>query len=98
MRYPTSFSTIRSWISPLIVSVTMAVVSGCSSLPMINPDMARSNAAVKLQSARGTLSAQQSKQILDRLKARGQETSIFDRHLALEEGVTDSPLVTGNDQ
>ena len=96
MSYQTSFPTIRSWIAPLIVSVAAAIISGCSSLPMINPDMARSNAPVKLESARGPLSAQQSKQILDKLKARGQETGIFDRHLALEEGVTDSPLVIGN--
>jgi cardiolipin synthase len=88
--------SIRSWVSPLIVSVAAIIISGCSSLPTINPDMARSNAPIQLESARGTLSAKQSKQILDKLKARGQESSIFDRHLALEEAITDSPLVIGN--
>src|SRR4029079_2710276 len=51
---------------------------------------------VILEGARGPLTAQESKAILDRLKAKGKETSIFDRHLALEEGLSDSPLVVGN--
>jgi len=46
--------------------------------------------------ARGPLSAAQSKAILDRLASRGQDTSIFDRHLALEEAIVGSPLTTGN--
>ncbi|MBC7802517.1 MAG: cardiolipin synthase [Candidatus Parcubacteria bacterium] len=58
--------------------------------------MARSGAPVQMEGARGPLSAAQSKAILDRLKSRGQETSIFDRHLALEEGIVGSPLSTGN--
>ena len=74
----------------------LAALTGCSSLPTINPEMARRNGPVKLASARGPLSDQQSKQILAKLKSRAGETSIFDRHLALEEGITDSPLMVGN--
>ncbi len=59
--------------------------------------MARHQARpVQLEGARGPLSAQQSKAILSRLQSRGKETSIFDRHLALEEAITGSPLMTGN--
>jgi len=39
---------------------------------------------------------QQSKAILDRLKSRGEETHIFDRHRAVEEAIVGSPLVVGN--
>jgi cardiolipin synthase len=46
---------------------------------------------VQLEGARGPLTSQQSKAILDRLKSRGEETSIFDRHLALEEAIVGSP-------
>ena len=49
-----------------------------------------------MEGARGPLSARESKAILERLKSRGEETSIFDRHLALEEGIVGSPLVVGN--
>jgi len=51
---------------------------------------------VQLEGARGPLTSQQSKAILDRLKSRGEETSIFDRHLALEEAIVGSPLMVGN--
>ncbi|MDQ3027585.1 MAG: cardiolipin synthase [Pseudomonadota bacterium] len=52
--------------------------------------------AVRLEGTRGPLSTQESKAILARLESRGAETAIFDRHLALEEGVAGSPLTIGN--
>jgi cardiolipin synthase len=70
---------------------------GCSSLPTIVPDMARRPAQpVQLEGARGPLTAQQSKAILDRLKRGAEDTSIFDRHLALAEAIVGSPLMVGN--
>jgi cardiolipin synthase len=72
-------------------------IAGCSSLPTIVPDLARrSGPAVQLEGARGPLSPAQSKAVLDRLRATGQPTNIFDRHLALEEAIVGSPLTTGN--
>lgn len=72
-------------------------VAGCMSLPTIVPDMARRPAPpVQLEGARGPLTAQQSKAILDRLKRGGDETGIFDRHLALAEATVGSPLMVGN--
>lgn len=71
--------------------------AGCSSLPIIVPDLARpSGPAVQLTGARGPLSARQSKAILERMEKRGQNASLLDRHLALEEAIVGSPLVTGN--
>ena len=51
---------------------------------------------VQLEGARGPLTAQQSKAILDRLKRGAEDTSIFDRHLALAEAIVGSPLMVGN--
>ena len=77
--------------------LAFAALGGCGTLPTIVPDMAAQRARpVRLESARGPLSAQQSKAILERLKNGGEETSIFDRHLALEQGIADSPLLVGN--
>ena len=71
--------------------------TGCSRLPLLNPDLARpSAAAVRVEGARGVLSAAQSKVILDRLRSNSPNTNIFDRHLALEEAIVGSPLTTGN--
>ena len=72
-------------------------LAGCSSLPTIVPDLVRESAAtVRLEGARGVLTAAQSKAILDRLKSRSPNTDIFERHLALEEAIVGSPLTTGN--
>jgi cardiolipin synthase len=93
-------SVIRRFASTSAVRAVLAfaltLLAGCSTmLPTINPDMAY-NRPVVLEGARGPLSAQESKAILERLKTKGKETSIFDRHLALEEAISDSPLVVGN--
>jgi cardiolipin synthase A/B len=77
--------------------LSLVAVTGCSMLRTIVPDMApHSSTPVQLEGAREPLSAQQSKDILARLESRGEETNIFDRHLALEEGVVGTPLVVGN--
>jgi cardiolipin synthase len=73
-------------------------LTACSSLPKIVPDLARRpGTPVKLEGARGPLSAAQSKAILSQLESRSVDTGIFDRHLALEEAIVGSPLTTGND-
>ena len=81
----------------LIAALSFATLAGCASLPTIVPDMGmRSSHPVQLEGARGPLTAQQSKAILSRLESRGEHTSIFERHLALEEGIAGSPLLVGN--
>ena len=74
----------------------LLLLGACSSLPRINPDMARSATAPRLEGARGPLSAARSKQILDDLRASGNDIDILGRHLALEAALDDSPLVAGN--
>ncbi len=64
---------------------------------MIDPDIPVASAtAVRLEGARGPLTAAQSKGVLDRLRARTPDTGIFERHLAIEEAVVGSPLTVGN--
>ena len=72
-------------------------LGSCSTLPSINPDLARqSSVKVRVEGARGVLSAAQSKEIIDRLRSKSPNTDIFERHLALEEEIVGSPLTTGN--
>lgn len=76
---------------------TLACLWGCSSLPVIVPDLAYNpQPAVRLEGARGPLSLAQSKATLQRLSQGGQPTDIFSRHLAQEEAIVGSPLTTGN--
>ena len=85
-------SRVLRWVAPAL----LALLSACSVLPRIHPDMARSAAAPQLEGARGPLSAARSKQILDDVRASGKGTDILGRHLALEAALDDSPLVAGN--
>jgi len=78
--------------------IAIGLTAGCSSLPRIVPDLARdTRPPVQLEGARGPLSAAQSKEVLERLKSRGKDSDVLDRHLALEEALTGSPLTTGNE-
>lgn len=76
--------------------LAFALLGACSSLPRIVPDMARSAPAPRIEGARGPLSAERSKQVLDGLRSNGKQTDVLDRHLALEAALSDSPLVAGN--
>ncbi len=71
------------------------LVPGCATLPEVAP-APRNPGAVRLQNAHGPLSRQQSAAILDGLKAKTGETSLLDRHLAVEQEFVDSPIVVGN--
>ena len=80
-----------------LLALFLVAAAGCSTLPDIAPDPGPSaSAPVRLEGARGPLSPQQSKAVLGRLESRGEQTSIFDRHLALEGEIAGSPLVVGN--
>ena len=83
--------------TPLLLAA-LVLLTGCSTLPVFVPDLHGAvRPAVQLQGARGALSAAQSKAILDGLRSRGQDSDIFERHLALEEAIVGSPLTTGNE-
>lgn len=90
-------SVSRRKIAGCLAAGFVIALAGCSSLPTIVPDMARGPAQpVQLEGARGPLTASQSKAVINKLQSRGMDTNIFDRHLALEEAITGSPLMTGN--
>jgi cardiolipin synthase A/B len=78
------------------VALCLLALGACRSLPTVTPDMAPSQGAPQVAGTRGPLSAARSKAVLDALKSRAPDTSIFDRHLALEEALAGSPLVAGN--
>ena len=74
----------------------LPVMTACSSLPTIVPDMGRPRAATQLSGQHGPLSATRSRQILEALKGSNPQANQLDRHLALEQAISDSPLTTGN--
>ena len=84
-------------LTPMLMMVLIAT-AGCSSLPTIVPDLARqaSRPEPRLASARGPMSAAQSRAVLQQLRGGGKDIGVLDRHLALEEAIAGSPLTVGN--
>ena len=76
------------------------LLTGCGSLLPIYQAMHKHSdgrtSSIRVENARGPLSSQQAKQVLASLKKAGPETNIFTRHLAAEEDIVGSPLMTGN--
>ena len=86
-----------AWRRMLLAYLIVGGLSACAGLPQMTPEaMAVERQPAKMEGAKGQLSARQSKAILTGLSNRSEETGIFERHLALEEAISGSPLVVGN--
>ena len=83
-------------LADCLVVLCLLALAACSSLPRIVPDMAPATAPTRLEGAQGPLPPARSRAILQGLERGADDTGIFDRHLALEQSVSDSPLLTGN--
>lgn len=79
-----------------LAGLCLSALVACSTLPRIVPDMAPATTPTQVDSARGPLSPARSRAVLQELERGADDTNIFDRHLALEQAVSDSPLLTGN--
>jgi len=77
---------------------SLALLGACSTLPTIAPDTAEAagTGSVRIDGAHGPLSPEAQKRVLARLQAAGQDTDIFQRHLAYEQEIVGSPLSAGN--
>ncbi len=81
-----------------LAALAVVCFAGCSSLPVLTPDMAPANpGAVQFQTANGQIvSPERSREILARLSAGDPNPGSLARHLALEQEVSGSPLSLGN--
>jgi cardiolipin synthase A/B len=80
----------------LYIVVLLLPLVGCSTLPRVAPASVAATAPAQVDGAHGPLSPARSRQILAGLERGADDTGIFDRHLAVEEAVTGTPLVSGN--
>ncbi|HUP06105.1 MAG TPA: phospholipase D-like domain-containing protein [Caldimonas sp.] len=84
------------WARCLILLCTLAI-GGCSTMPMMVPDMAQTRHAVRIEAPNGKLlSPEQSKALIERLQGPGRSTTVLERHLAVEEAIAGYPLTAGN--
>jgi cardiolipin synthase len=80
----------------LLVLPGLLVLATCSTLPEVAPGSPPATAPTQVEGAQGPLSEARSEAILTELERGADDTGIFDRHLAVEQAVSDSPLLTGN--
>lgn len=80
----------------LHVMILLVPLAGCSTLPQVTSGSVPAAAPAQVEDARGPLSPARSREILTRLERGADDTGIFDRHLAVEQAVTGTPLVSGN--
>jgi len=77
-------------------SLLLLPLTACSSLPQVAPNTAPATTPTQVEGPRGPLPASRSREILAGLERGADDTGIFDRHLAVEQAVTGTPLVSGN--
>ena len=89
---------LRPLLSRAASACSFALLAACSSLPTIAPDNAEAagTTGVRIDGSHGPLSPEAQKRVLARLQAAGQDTDIFQRHLAYEQEIVGSPLSAGN--
>jgi len=90
--------TVRLFLARAASACSLALLGACTALPTIAPsdDEAAGTGGVRIDGAHGPLSPAAQKRVLARLQAAGEDTDIFERHLAFEQEIVGSPLSAGN--
>lgn len=81
-----------------LIAAMLSLSCGCATLPNVSEVVEGAPAEQKprIVSSRGLVTPKQSKLIMERLKRSVDPTDILERHSAVVESVTDSPLTKGN--
>ena len=82
----------------LFVSI-FCISNGCATLPNVSEVIDEAPTAQEhrqIVSSKGLVSPQKSKAIMDRLKRSADPTDVLERHTAVVESVSESPLTKGN--
>ncbi len=86
-------------LSFLLVAAVLCCGNGCATLPDVSEIIEEAPGGRKPQqivSSEGLLSAEMSKSIMERLSRPADPTDVLERHNAVVESVTESPLTKGN--
>jgi cardiolipin synthase len=92
-------TTIRRFILFILFTSIFSPITGCATLPNVSETIDESVATQttrQIVSSKGLLSPQKSKAVMDRLKRSVDPTDVLERHTAVVESVTESPLTKGN--
>lgn len=84
---------------PLVAVTVLGLTESCATLPNVSQTMKDSPAVEQhppIVSAKGLLSPEGSKAIMDRLQRSSEPTDLLERLAAVTESVTETPLTKGN--
>ncbi len=81
----------------LLALLTGLAAAGCATLPDTDALIARHSAQeANFETARGPVSAKRNAAILAALKRKSGDLDLLDKQMALEQAISDSPLILGN--
>ncbi|MGZ5920592.1 MAG: phospholipase D-like domain-containing protein [Rhizomicrobium sp.] len=80
--------------TPVLLAVC-ALLAGCAAVPKVD-DTPPGQGAPQIMGARGPLTAGQSRALLAKIAPEPGDAGILKRHIAIEEAVAETPLVSGN--
>ncbi|MFZ2122113.1 MAG: cardiolipin synthase B, partial [Rhodoferax sp.] len=81
----------------LLALLTCLAAAGCATLPDTDALIARHSAQeANFETARGPVSAKRNAAILAALKRKSGDLDLLDKQMALEQAISDSPLILGN--
>jgi cardiolipin synthase len=96
-RPPRRYVVIRLALSILSWVLLGPLLAGCAHIPSVpEPLTIDSGEEIQVQGSRGPLSRRATAALLQRLTAEVPDASALQRHLAVEQTVSGSPLYTGN--
>jgi cardiolipin synthase len=84
----------------LLAAVAVLTLCSCAQLPAVNERQLLQEASgsqeIRVYGARGPLSTRQTRRVLARVNAQAPDADAFDRQLAIEQIISESPLYAGN--
>ena len=90
-------------IAAFAAGLALAAAAACVSAPPIREHLAQADAASassnrvpRIATPHGFLTHAESEHVLAELRARSPDTTVLDRHLAIEQALAGTPLSTGN--
>jgi cardiolipin synthase len=92
-------TSVKPFFLFFLLASILSLSNGCATLPNVSEVIDETPTAQEprqIVSSNGLLSPQKSKAIMDRLKRSVDPTDILERHTAVVESVTESPLTKGN--
>ncbi|HVJ40936.1 MAG TPA: phospholipase D-like domain-containing protein [Dongiaceae bacterium] len=92
--------TLGFFLAPrffLALSAVLLPLAGCAEVPSVDGQIASTKTvAPRIEGADGPLSEKRSQAILSGITREAGDSGMLQRHLAIEEAVSESPLVAGN--